>query len=495
MSIELLKCSFGEAREIALMHRDPENAFVLTRSVRLKWPMRYGGALLSVGAAVAVWTLTGLMHRDPFAIFVLAVVAIARFLGFGPAVFGTALSVIAIDYIGFEPRFSMGITASDLGRLAIFVIISLLAASLARQKSRAEVRADQTHEQMAAIVESSNDAIYSATTKGIITSWNHGAEQLYGYRADEVLGKPVLITVPEDRTHETRSHFEKLARGESIESYQTQRRRKDGTLVPILLSVSPLRDRKGTVIGASAIARDITAQLRAEHALQRSEKLATAGRLTAAIAHEINNPLEAITNLLYLARRDRVRADQHLEMAEREVQRIADIAQQTLGFVREVSEPKALNVSSTLSEVLQLYSAKLCTGHIEVQKDFCEQCEIRGFAGELRQLFANLIVNAADAMPRGGRLRLRVCHGREYAGEGRRGVRVTLADTGTGITPEHQTRLFEPFYTTKKESGTGLGLWLSEGIIRKHRGRIRVRSCARPGHSGTTFSLFLPESA
>ena len=107
--------------------------------------MRYGGALLSVGAAVAVWTLTGLMHRDPFAIFVLAVVAIARFLGFGPAVFGTALSVIAIDYIGFEPRFSMGITASDLGRLAIFVIISLLAASLARQKSRAEVRADQTH--------------------------------------------------------------------------------------------------------------------------------------------------------------------------------------------------------------------------------------------------------------------------------------------------------------------------------------------------------------
>jgi PAS domain S-box-containing protein len=262
MSIEPFRCSFGEALEIVLMHRDPENALAAARSFRLNWPMRYGGALVSVGAAVAVWTLTGLMHRDPFAIFVLAVVAIARFLGFGPAVFGTALSVIAIDYIGFEPRFSTGISASDIGRLAVFVIISLLAASLARQKSRAEVRADQTLEQMAAIVESSNDAIYSATTRGIITSWNHGAEQLYGYRADEVLGKPVLITVPEDRTHETRSHFEKLARGESIESYQTQRRRRDGTLVPILLSVSPLRNRKGAVVGASAIARDITAQLR-----------------------------------------------------------------------------------------------------------------------------------------------------------------------------------------------------------------------------------------
>jgi PAS domain S-box-containing protein len=495
MSIELSNARVGPKLRVIRMNRDPENPFAVTRSFRLNWPMRYGGALLSVGAAVAVWSLTGLMHRDPFAIFVLAVVAIARFLGFGPAVFGTALSVIAIDYIGFEPRFSMGINASDLGRLSIFVIISLLAASLARQKSRAEVRADQTLEQMAAIVESSDDAIYSATTKGIITSWNHGAEQLYGYRADEVLGKPVLITVPVDRTHETRSHFEKLARGESIESYQTQRRRKDGSLVHILLSVSPLRDRKGTVIGASAIARDISAQLRAEQALQRSEKLATAGRLTAAIAHEINNPLEAITNLLYLARRDKARADQHLEMAESEVQRIADIAQQTLGFVREVSEPKAVNVASTLGDVLQLYSTKLCTSRIEVQKDFSDNCEIRGFAGELRQLFANLIVNAADAMPRGGRLCLRVCRAREYAGEGRAGVRVTLSDSGTGISPHDQPRLFEPFYTTKKDSGTGLGLWLSEGIVRKHHGRIRVRSSARPGRSGTTFFLFLPESA
>ena len=477
------------------MNRDTENMSSLERSFRLNWPMRYGGALFAVTAAVAVWSLTGIMHHDPFAIFMLAVVVIARFLGFGPAVFGTAVSVIAIDYVAFAPRFSMGLHSSDFGRLAVFVIISLLAASLARQKSRAEVRADQTLEQMAAIVESSDDAIYSATTAGIITSWNHGAEELYGYREQEVIGKPVLITVPEDRTHETRSHFEMLARGQSIESYQTQRRRKDGSLVHILLSVSPLRDRKGNVIGASAIARDISAQLRAEQALQRSEKLATAGRLTAAIAHEINNPLEAITNLLYLARRDRTRADQHLEMAEREVQRIADIAQQTLGFVREVSEPKALNVSSTLDEVLQLYSAKLCTSHIEVQRDFCEGCEIRGFAGELRQLFANLIVNAADAMPGGGRLRLRVCRGREYSGDGRSGVRVLVADSGSGISAQDQARLFEPFYTTKQESGTGLGLWLSEGIVRKHHGRIRVRSSARPGQSGTTFSLFLPESA
>jgi PAS domain S-box-containing protein len=475
------------------MSREPDNTQAPVRSSRLSWPVRYGGAFLSVLAAVGVWSLSSLMHHDPFAIFVLGVVFTARFLGFGPAVFATALSVLAIDYFAFEPHFSLGVQRSDLARLIIFVIISLLAASMARQRSRAEVRADQTLERMAAIVESSDDAIYSATREGIITSWNHGAEELYGYHAEEVLGKPVLITVPAERTHETRSHFEMLTRGESVESYQTERRRKDGSLVSILLSVSPLRNRKGTVIGASAIARDITAQIRGEEALRRSEKLVTAGRLTATIAHEINNPLEAITNLLYLARRDPARTDQHLEMAEREVQRIADIAQQTLGFVREVSEPKALNVASTLGEVLQLYSAKLMTGRIEVDKDLRTGCEIQGVAGELRQLFANLIVNAADAMPEGGRLRVRVARGHEYSGNRRAGVRVLFADNGSGISPQDRGRVFEPFYTTKKDSGTGLGLWLSEGIVRKHHGRIQVRSSARPGRSGTIFSLFLPE--
>jgi two-component system, chemotaxis family, CheB/CheR fusion protein len=477
------------------MNRDPDNRQGSVRSSRLSWPVRYGGACLSVMAAVGLWSLSPSMHQDPFAIFVLGVVFTARFFGVGPAVFGTALSVLAIDYFAFEPHFSLGVQGSDIARLLVFVFVSLLAASLARQKSRAEVRADQSLEQVAAIVASSDDAIYSATPEGIITSWNHGAEELYGYRADEALGKPVLMTVPPERTHETRSHFEMLTKGASIESYQTERRRKDGSLVNILLSVSPLRDRKGTVIGASAIARDITAQIRAEQALRRNEKLATAGRLTAAIAHEINNPLEAITNLLYLARQDPARADQHLEMAEREVQRIADIAQQTLGFVREVSDPKILNVASTLDEVLQLYSPKLMTRRIELQKEFQDSCEVRGFAGELRQLFSNLIMNAVDAMPEGGRLRVRVGRRHEGNGRGRAGVRVMIADTGIGIPEQERARLFEPFYTTKKDSGTGLGLWLSEGIVRKHDGTIQVRTSTHPGRSGTIFSLFLPQSS
>jgi len=458
---------------------------------RLPWPVRYGAAFLIVGAASGLWYITSFMHKDPFSIFVLGVVFTAHFLGFGPSVLSTALSVFAVDYLAFTPHFSFHLQGSDAIRLVIFVFISLLAASLARQKSSAQVLADETQERMAAIVASSNDAIYAASLEGVITSWNDGAEQLYGFTADEILGKPVFLTVPPERAHETRSHFERLRLGQPIGSYRTQRRRKDDSLVDVLLSVSPLRDRKGKVIGGSAIARDITHEMRAEEALRRSEKLATAGRLTAAIAHEINNPLEALTNLLYLARRDPVRARQHLEMAEREVHRVADIAQQTLGFVRELSEPRKLNVSITLEEVLQLYSQKLIDKNIQVQKEFRDGCEIYGFPGELRQLFSNLLVNAIEAMPQNGRLRLRVTGARERTG-GRDGVCVIFADSGRGIRPEDRSRLFEPFYTTKKESGTGLGLWLSDEIVRKHQGKIRVRSCARPGASWTIFSLFLP---
>ncbi len=333
------------------------------------------------------------------------------------------------------------------------------------------------------------------TPEGIITSWNHGAEQLYGYRADEVLGKPVLVTVPPERTHETRSHLERLKRGESIESYQTERKRKDGSLVTILLSVSPLRDRKGNVVGASAIARDITAQLHAEQALQRNEKLATAGRLTAAIAHEINNPLEALTNLLYLARKDSSRADQHLEMAEREVQRIADIAQQTLGFVREVSEPRALNVSSTLDEVVQLYSTKLMNKRIEVQKEFRNGCEISRLRGRTSAALC-------ESDRQCGR-----CHARRRpaAFAGGRGSRIFRrqpagrADCLSPITVPALPRRTGPSYSSpstppKKISGTGLGLWLSQGIVRKHRGKIQVRSCAQPGRSGTVSPCFFPNA-
>jgi signal transduction histidine kinase len=204
--------------------------------------------------------------------------------------------------------------------------------------------------------------------------------------------------------------------------------------------------------------------------------------------------------LIYLARHRPQNQEQYLEMAEKEVLRVAAIAQQMLGFVRETSSPSPLNVAATLDDVLQLYVRPLSEKHIQVEKQYDPAVEIYGFAGELRQLFSNLILNALDALDDGGRLTLHVAPGRQWSdghesGPHRSGVRITIADSGSGIRQGDLTRIFEPFYSTKGDAGTGLGLWLSHGIVQKHEGSIRVRSRTTAGSSGTVFSIFLPDGA
>jgi PAS domain S-box-containing protein len=464
------------------------------------WTLRYAAALAVTGIALCIWFMWPVMRQDPFVIFITAVIVSARFLGFGPALLCTAASGLAIDYFALEPRFSFSLSANDYGRLLVFVAVSILTAGLARQRSRAETRAGQSQRRMAAMVESSADAIITGDLNGIITSWNGGAERLYGYSAAEAIGMSVDVLGPPERPDEVPGITKKVMSGEPIQHHTTERIRKDGTRIAVDISLSPIRDQRGEVIGASSIAHDITAQRRSEEALRRNEKLATAGRLAAAVAHEINNPLEAVTNLIYLARHRPENQDQYLKMAEREVLRTAAIAQQMLGFVRESSSPSPLNVASTLDDVLQLYLRPLNEKHIRVDKSYDPDAEIRGFAGELRQLFSNLIINALDALNDGGRLVLHVTRSHEWSNERRTGphrtgVRVTIADSGSGIQQSDLTRIFEPFYSTKGDSGTGLGLWLSHGIVQKHEGSIRVRSRTTEGSSSTVFSVFLPDMA
>ena len=398
------------------------------------------------------------MHGVPFSLFVAAVVVTARFAGFGPALLCTGISAVLLDYFVFQPPYKFSNSPVDLQRLAVFLGISILVgagapAHTCDPPSRADEAGNGRDRGMC-----SEDAIFSVRSDGIITSWNRGAEMLYQYSADEAVGRHVTITAPPGRVGEVEENRSRLNRGESVPSYQTERMRKDGSRVSVMISISPLRDTKGQIVGASAIARDISAQKRSEEALRRNEKLATAGRLAASIAHEINNPLEAVTNLIYLARHDPANAPGHLEMAERELERVAHIAQQTLGFVvPESSVATALDVGSVLDEVLRLYSSKLLKKRIQVVKRF-RGAAIRAYGGELRQLFSNLIVNAVEAMNAGGHLWLRVRPVQEYVDGGRRGVRVVVADNGSGISAEHFEHLFEPFYTTKKDAGTGLGL-------------------------------------
>jgi len=464
------------------------------------WSLRYPAALGATGIALCIWLLWPVMRPDPFAIFIAAVIVSARFLGFGPALLCTAASGLAIDYFAFAPRFSFALSPNDYGRLFVFVSVSVLTAGLARQRSRAETRAEQVRRRMAAMVESSADAMLTTDAATTVTSWNRAAEKLYGYSAAEVIGKSISFIVPPERPAEVPTLLEKLERGESIEHHAAERVRKDGTRVTVDISLSPIWDEAGKIVGASSIAHDITSQRRAEEALRRNEKLATAGRLAAAVAHEINNPLEAVTNLIYLSRHHPEKHDQYLEMAEREVQRVAAVAQQMLGFVRESALPSPLNVAATLDDVLKLYLRQLNEKHIQVGKHFDPAVEIHGFAGELRQLFSNLILNALDALDDGGRLTLHVTPGRELSdgrgtGVHRTGVRITIADNGSGIQQSDLARIFEPFFSTKGDSGTGLGLWLSHGIVQKHEGSIRVRSRTTGAASGTLFSVFLPSAA
>ena len=245
------------------------------------------------------------------------------------------------------------------------------------------------------------------------------------------------------------------------------------------------------------IAIEITERLQAEEMLRKTEKLAATGRLAASIAHEINNPLEAVTNLLYLLRTHETLDEPAIEFvatAQAELERVAEITQQTLRFYRQSTSPSETKVADMLDSVVKLYQSRINAAHVVVQRRFRGQPEVFGFSGELRQVFANFIGNALDAMPRGGQLilRARVGSGRESNGDFSSGVRISVTDTGTGMSAETLKRAFEAFFTTKHATGTGLGLWLSEEIIRKHSGSVRVKS--RTGaKSGTMFVVFFPD--
>jgi PAS domain S-box-containing protein len=465
------------------------------RRLRRDSPLvRYGGAVVTVWFGLSIWSLFPILHGHPFEIFLAAAVVTARFFGLGPALVCSALSTVCLDFVVLPPELSLSAnTRGELERLAVFLALSVLVGSLSRQRTLAELRAEQALREMAAIVECSDDAIFSTNPDGIITSWNRGAHRLYGYSAEEAVGTSVLMLAPPERRQETAHNRLVLSQGGAVTSYQTERMRKDGSRVPILLTVSPLRNARGEVVGASAVARDISAQRHSEEAMRRSEKLATAGRLAASIAHEINNPLEAVLNLLYLARNDPRQMEHYLAMAEEEVGRVAQLAQQTLGLVRDSSVVAHMDPAVIMDEILQLYSRKLENKRIRVIRSYRGKFLISGYSGEVRQLLANLLVNAVDAMEEGGDLRVRVRGGRHWP-TGRPGVRLTVADNGSGIPRENLRRVFEPFYTTKKDAGTGLGLWVSRGIVEKHGGSIRVRSRSGGPYHGTVFSIFMPNA-
>jgi signal transduction histidine kinase len=234
---------------------------------------------------------------------------------------------------------------------------------------------------------------------------------------------------------------------------------------------------------------------KSEEALRKSEKLAVAGRLAATMAHEINNPLESVVNLLYLISTSSLLEEsfKYTKIAMSELARVSEIVTQTLQFHRQQTRPGVVHITEIVESALALYHARLMSARIVIERDFRISPPILGMAGELRQVIVNLVGNAVDAMAiSGGTLKLRITNAREYNNGTRPGIRFTISDTGSGIHPEIKKRLFEPFISTKGDTGTGLGLWVSHGIVQKHSGKIKVKSSAISPATGTVFSIFLP---
>ncbi len=351
---------------------------------------------------------------------------------------------------------------------------------------------DQSKFRLAAIVDSADDAIVSKDLNGIVSSWNEGARRMFGYSADEMIGQSILRLIPEELQYEEDGILRTLRSGGRVDHYETTRRKKNGEPIDVSVTISPIRDETGRVIGASKIARDISDRKRIQRLLIQSEKLAATGRMAAAIAHEINNPLESVVNLIYLARQNssiESKAHRFLLTAEQELERISHIARQTLGYYRDTGAPSEIYLHDLVENVLTVYQAKLLSSGITVETRFNDLQKIVVSKGEILQVLSNIIANAIEAMPQGGVLNIAV---RKLMNSGGDGIQIIVRDNGVGIETKDLERVFEPFFTTKIDIGTGIGLWVSKQLIEKRGGQISIASTTEPGNSGTSITVFIP---
>jgi PAS domain S-box-containing protein len=328
---------------------------------------------------------------------------------------------------------------------------------------------------------------------GIVTSWNSGATAIFGYTASEIVGKSITTIIPPELHHDEQRILQTIERGERIDHFETTRITKSGEPISVSLTISPLRDETGKIVGAAKILRDITRQKMAEKQLHQAERLAAVGRLATTVAHEINNPLEAVTNLVFLAKQTAVPEDarEYLRIADEELMRIAYITRQTLGFFRESKGATPVRLGNLLDSAIPVASRSRNKG-IEICPEVRQDPEIHAIPGEVRQLMVNLLSNSIDAVNLNGQVRVRVSAGKDWSRGARSGARFVVADSGCGIPAKARSKLFKPFFTTKSDVGTGLGLWICKTIVDKHGGSIRVKSSTAPGKSGTVFSVFLP---
>jgi PAS domain S-box-containing protein len=346
--------------------------------------------------------------------------------------------------------------------------------------------------ELAAIVESSDDVIVSKDLNGIIRSWNGAAARLFGYSADEMIGTSILKLIPEDLQSDEKTIMENIRAGRRVEHFETMRRTKSGQLLEVALTVSPIKDKHDRVIGASKILRDISTRKRLEQALLQAEKIAATGRMAATIAHEINNPLEAVMNLMYLLRP--MIADpegiSYFQSVETELGRVSHIAKQTLGYYREHAAASSASVGEIVLHAITIYEPRCTATGIEIKKAISSSRKIVLRRGEMMQVVSNLMMNSIYAMQAGGVLSISV----EDAVGNPDGIVLTIQDDGVGIAEADLPRIFEAFFTTRGTVGTGIGLFVSKQFVEGHGGQIEIESRRDGEKHGTTVRAFLPIS-
>ena len=364
--------------------------------------------------------------------------------------------------------------------------------------AQAEEALRASEERWATTLRSIGDAVISTCARGKVIFMNAVAEKLTGWPLSEAQGhdlEEVFNIVNEMTREKPESPVAKVVRMGQVVGLanHTALISRDGTEYPIEDSGAPIRNQGGEITGVVLVFHDVVEKRKAEKAVRHSERLAVTGRLAATLAHEIHNPLDTVGNLLYLMdlAPDLQAARQHVALASQEVARVTQMTRHMLAFQRESSKPVPVNIAEIFDSVVALFIRKIEAAGIQIEKQVRFEQEFLGLPSEIRQVFANLFGNAVEAVERNGKIRLHACASRDWR-TGQRGLRVVVADNGPGIPAEVRGKIFEPFFTTKGEAGTGLGLWITSGIIEKNDGTLRLRTVTRAGRTGTCFSVFFP---
>jgi PAS domain S-box-containing protein len=400
----------------------------------------------------------------------------------------------AVDYI------SVPVVPEVLrAKIGVFVDLHRKTRQLERLNNELERRVAERTEELrqreeqfrtrAELLELASEAIMVRDLEGGVQFWNTGAENLYGWTKEEVMGRNIHSLLQTSFPMHI-DEIESILRQNKTWQGNVVQKKKEGH--EIIVACRKTMNHEGNAV--LEVNRDITSQLQAEEVLRETEKLAAMGRVAGIIAHEVNNPLAAITNTLYLVRNHPSLDDtaRHFaDLAEQELQRVSHITRQTLSFYRESRQPMAVNLSEVLDDVLELQASVVNSSRIHVEKRYSSAPIVHGFPGELRQVFLNLVGNAIQAMPAGGILRVNAREATDREQQ-RRGTSISILDTGVGIRPEDAKRLFQPFFSTKSTKGTGLGLWISRGIMQKYGGGITFRCFRNPTGCITCFKVFLP---